>query len=345
MNFTKTLSIVPTSTRRSVTVPQGIVNPITAWLWGAGGGGGGNDSHAGGTGAAGQLFKITFNVDPGDVLDLAIGTGGLAGVSGASSAAGGAGGYGMIEGTDRWGGGRGGNAGPSGTSGGGGGGGGATVLSVVKVGTGTRNIIAVAAGGGGGGGGGNTGASVGGPGKTDTGSVFSSYVGMNGQDKAGDGGGAGGGGGGWFGGDGGTVVQGDSGGIGGWAGRSRRSTDYSTSGVMTPGAFTVPAKNELGWDIGAYANGGVATQPGTDGYAILQFSLLALPFIKHGSDWKPVKVGYVKISNNWKNIDQVWVKRSGIWRRVSSSTTFDFADLGTAGNTIYGPGSIRAWNT
>jgi hypothetical protein len=107
--------------------------PIVAYLWGAGGGGGGDDSGLGGNGSGGQGYKVTFNADPGDIIDIALGTGGRAGQSGRSSAAGGAAGSGYVTDTsNRYGGGRGGNAGPSGSSGGGGGGGGATTLTLIK---------------------------------------------------------------------------------------------------------------------------------------------------------------------------------------------------------------------
>jgi len=114
-------------------VPKGLKMPIVAYLWGAGGGGGGDDSGRGGNGGSGQGYKVTFNADPGDIIDIALGTAGGAGQSGRGSAAGGTAGSGYITDTsNRYGGGTGGNSGPSGSSGAGGGGGGATTLTLIK---------------------------------------------------------------------------------------------------------------------------------------------------------------------------------------------------------------------
>jgi hypothetical protein len=65
---------------------------VTAYLWGAGGGGGGNDSGIGGTGGGGGFTEVTFSVNNGDVIDVAVGGGGGGGASGRGSAPGGAGG-------------------------------------------------------------------------------------------------------------------------------------------------------------------------------------------------------------------------------------------------------------
>ena len=61
----------------------------TAYLWGGGGGGGGNDSGAGGSGSGAQFSQVSFGVDEGDVLELAVGGPGTGGASYARYGAGG----------------------------------------------------------------------------------------------------------------------------------------------------------------------------------------------------------------------------------------------------------------
>lgn len=159
MSSNYVIAIPPTSLVKRIVIPAGLKMPITAILWGAGGGGGGADAqYLGGAGAGGQGYKVTFNAEAGDVIDVAVGNAGSAGTSSRSSAAGGAGGTAYVDsGSNRYKGGAGGTAGSGGSSGGGGGGGGASTIALNGV------VIAVAAGGGGGGGAGNTGLYTTGP--------------------------------------------------------------------------------------------------------------------------------------------------------------------------------------
>lgn len=66
------------------TVPDG-VSKLTAYIFGAGGGGGGciNEYYGGGGGGAGAFMLASIDVTPGQVLDLAVGRGGV-GPSGAN---------------------------------------------------------------------------------------------------------------------------------------------------------------------------------------------------------------------------------------------------------------------
>jgi len=63
---------------------------VTAYLWGGGGGGGGNDSARGGFGGGSGYSSVSFTVNNGDVIKIAVGGGGGTGVSGRGGAAGGA---------------------------------------------------------------------------------------------------------------------------------------------------------------------------------------------------------------------------------------------------------------
>jgi hypothetical protein len=62
---------------------------ITAYLWGGGGGQGGNDSGVGGGGGGGGYTEVVFDINQGDVIDIAVGGRGSNGGSGASNAPGG----------------------------------------------------------------------------------------------------------------------------------------------------------------------------------------------------------------------------------------------------------------
>jgi hypothetical protein len=81
-----------TGSLQTMTMPVGYRGNVTAYLWGGGGGGGGNDSHIGGTGGGGGFSQITFNVQSGDVITVAVGGGGGGGGSGRSAGGGAAGG-------------------------------------------------------------------------------------------------------------------------------------------------------------------------------------------------------------------------------------------------------------
>jgi len=71
------------NTLQRLVMPEGFQANVTAYLWGGGGGGGGNDSHRGGNGCGAMCSVTTFTVDPGDVIDVAVGGGGQAGGAGA----------------------------------------------------------------------------------------------------------------------------------------------------------------------------------------------------------------------------------------------------------------------
>ena len=64
-------------------MPDGFSADVTAYLWGGGGAGGGNDSHRGGNGCGAMCSVKTFTVEPGDIIDVAVGGGGQAGGTGA----------------------------------------------------------------------------------------------------------------------------------------------------------------------------------------------------------------------------------------------------------------------
>jgi hypothetical protein len=216
------------------TVPNGI-HTLTLVSQGASGGGGGADTYGGHPGYPGQIVRGSIEVEPGDVLSITIGSGGMGGQTG-GSASGGQGGF-SIE----YAGGPGGAAGPGGFSGSGGGGGAATSIAKNNV------VILVAGGGAGGGGGGNFS-----PGRPTGGSTTAAGTrGEPGQSKSGDGGGAGGGGGGSPGGAGGNVYDGDEGAFSGVTGRS-----------LAPAGCTIVNGTSGGGQVGA-ASGTTTTRPYT----------------------------------------------------------------------------------
>ena len=499
-------------------VPLGLKMPIVAYLWGAGGGGGGDDSGLGGNGSGGQGYKVTFNADPGDIIDIALGSPGRPGQSGRSSAAGGAAGSAYVSNTnDRYGGGNGGAAGPSGTSGGGGGGGGATTLTLIKgsadpvnrfasqtsgnifdadqqdrlvawvegisvasalitiqereaikfnvnysslasylttlqidsvktavnqaldtyfdqintfvnsltvssvyiansgtsaygsgvsfsydgttynrgtlAGTGTYavtitsqerldliqafqlalgptyssapvflkslldeiitgtlvddtiiaqwnsvscnvniynytseqprtvSVIAVAGGGGGGGGGGNTGTTTGDSAGNTPVVVGTNTTGQNGANKSGDGGGGGGGGGGRYGGNGGGLRDGDQAGYAGSPGANWRDPNKTIAGTSFLGSGIAPPTMDRFSVTGTHGGGGLRTQTGTGGYAIVVVNKYSLPFVKVDDDWKPVHQAYVKVGGYWRDLTAIYTKQKGRWHLLRQNDT------------------------
>jgi hypothetical protein len=76
--------------------PRGNNIPVTAYLWGGGGGGGGNDSGIGGAGSGGGFSKVSFLVNQGDVIDVAVGGAGGGGASNRGSAPGGSAGASFV---------------------------------------------------------------------------------------------------------------------------------------------------------------------------------------------------------------------------------------------------------
>ena len=336
-------SLVSTGRKQIFTLPQGFSNPVTAYLWGGGGGGGGNDSGTGGNGAAGQLIKVTFNANVGDIREVSVGTGGGGGGSGVQSTGGGTAGSSFIDDTPTsYGGGRGGHAGTSGTSGGGGGGGGATVISLFRIAHADRIVVAVAGGGAGGGGAGNRGSRNGKNASATASSANEFRTGGNGQDHTSDGGGGGGGGGGYYGGIGGNISSShDQGADAGITGSSWANPATLSSTVYT-GTATAPV-NIDGFDIGPYANGGTATQAGGTGFAILNLIVAPFPFIKVGGSWLKVDGGWVKEGGDWRRISSCYYKKDNKWQRVSNAGTLDFANAGVGIN--YGSGGTRAYPT
>ena len=79
-----------TGALQTMTMPVGYKGNVTAYLWGGGGGGGGNDSHPGGSGGGSGFSRITFEVQSGQVITVAVGGGGGGGLSGRSAGGGGA---------------------------------------------------------------------------------------------------------------------------------------------------------------------------------------------------------------------------------------------------------------
>jgi len=70
-----------TSSRQTLTLPAaGYSQTVQAYLWGAGGGAGGNDGpRQGGAGTGGGYVSAEFTVNPGDVVEIAVGSGGWSG--------------------------------------------------------------------------------------------------------------------------------------------------------------------------------------------------------------------------------------------------------------------------
>lgn len=329
-------AITTSGATNRITVPAGLKMPVTAYIWGAGGGGGGKDANdVGGYGSGGAGYKVTFNVEEGDIIDIALGTAGLPGASSASSAAGGAGGSGYVDGSgNRFGGGRGGNAGSSGSSGGGGGGGGATVIAI------NGTVVAVAGGGAGGGGAGNRGTTTGdSAGNTPT-IVGTNTTGQNGTNKSGDGGGAGGGGGGRYGGSTLGLRDGDSGALAGTPGASWRNTNLTLSGTETRAAGVAPASLDR-FSVGpANAQGGARAGAGTNGYAVLIFSRYSLPYLKANDEWQALHQMYVKTGGDWKSVNTVYVKQKGEWKTLIQGSQLASTVLSPGVN--YGAGGTRS---
>ena len=342
MSGTTITSLVSTGRKQTIPLPRGFNNPITAYLWGGGGGGGGNDTGTGGSGAAGQLIKVTFNANVGDILEVSVGTGGGPGSSGVRNTGGGTAGSSFVDDSlVSYGGGRGGNAGPSGSSGGGGGGGGATVLSLFRAVQADRVVIAVAGGGAGGGGAGNRGSRNGKNANT-TGSTIATYrTGGNGEDHNTDGGGGGGGGGGYYGGEGGAQAANyDEGAFAGQTGGSWANPALTLSGVVYSGTATIPATVDK-FDVGAYATGGGTAQAGGNGLALLNLILSPFPFFKVGGSWVKMDGAWVKEGGEWRKIVASWYKVNNSWKRVSNANVLDFVNAGAGIN--YGSGGTREW--
>jgi hypothetical protein len=72
-----------TNARQTLTLPTaGYSQTVQAYLWGAGGGAGGSDgTRQGGAGSGGGYVAAQFNVNPGDVVEIAVGSSGSSGVN------------------------------------------------------------------------------------------------------------------------------------------------------------------------------------------------------------------------------------------------------------------------
>jgi hypothetical protein len=72
-----------TSARQTLTLPTaGYSQTVQAYLWGAGGGAGGSDgSRQGGAGTGGGYVSAQFTVNPGDVVEIGVGSSGSSGVN------------------------------------------------------------------------------------------------------------------------------------------------------------------------------------------------------------------------------------------------------------------------
>lgn len=76
--------------RQQLVWPDYWGSQVSAYLWGGGGGGGGGDGgQQGGNGTGGGYATVTFNVQPGDVIDVAVGGPGGGGFGNRSGAPGG----------------------------------------------------------------------------------------------------------------------------------------------------------------------------------------------------------------------------------------------------------------
>ena len=359
MTVFATSQFIAVNAKQQVTIPAGIFL-VTGYAWGAGGGGGGLTN--GGSGSSGDLVVFSVAVQPGDVLDIAVGAGGVSGtsVTGTDSdgnTTGGAGGSGGFARTG-YGGGSGGSGGSrhGNGGGGGGGGGGATTIAYIPInGSPTGNVVAIAGGGGGGGGGSkNPGSSAF---NSNSSGPTTDHRGADGQ--SGDyfyAGGGGGGGGGYAGGGGGAHGESDAGstgngGVPGEGGSSWydpvRTTQLNKAGIFHGGGpLVTPAHsiNSAGTiysvsDNGnGYSFGGGPASNGGDGVVLLEFYTQPNPWVKVNGVWKKVTTAFVKAGAAWKTVAQVWIKQNGEWLRVNSGqSTFTTTTL--ASGVDYGTSS------
>jgi hypothetical protein len=323
-----------------IEVPQGIVNPVFIYLWGAGGGAGTNGVGKGGKGAPGALVSVRMILTPGDILEITPGAGGGFG----TRSTGGTGGSSGIDTfANNYGGGDGGSSGSDSLGGSGGGGGAATFLEWIPVTESTKYLVAVAAGGAGGGGGSSTNTNTGESATTTpVPSGSNVYVGQDGESSQLGNAGGGGGGGGHRAGDGGNLSA--SGGQAGFTGASFVNTgqlpNAITSWQITNGVGLAPALGGL-YNISPGAVGGDGG-PGGGGYAVVDFSLKPLPFVKLGSTWVPVDKGYVKVAGQWRPIQNIYTKVDNKWRMVSNGKTTEINFTTLDEGVEYTSGGSRA---
>lgn len=308
-------------------VPHG-TTLLTLHLWGGAGGGGGSDvGGGGGTGSAGHYVTKTD-------LDMTS----YAGVKNITVTVGGGGGSGSLgagaeggtngKSISNWSGGQGGPSGPDSPSGSGGGGGGATVVTIFADGqTITNTIIATAGGGAGGGGAGAY--STGGPGVNTNSATARTpgTLGENGASHEDNGGGGGAGGGGT---DGGTGGSGDTGDLGGHGGKAGSNT-VPSSGSEDNGSGITPGGTGVAQYGGGAAVGGASEQSGTNGRAVLIFTIPAEAHYKVGGVWKKITEIHNKISGEWKRLVAGYTKVSGVWKALFAndvSFSINYAGFG-----------------
>lgn len=264
-----TQSFAYSSSVQTFVVPAGVTSLTASLVGGAGGNGGSDGDNRGGVAAGVGSVTASFDVNAGDTLYVAVGSGGSAGSNSVGNTGGGAGGsnaFGVALG------GRGGNTGDLGYSGGGGGGGAGTVLSLVANPTDTSDLLIAAGGGGAGGSGNNTTTQTNGTGDAQTAASYT--TGLNGQvgynstnGNAGgrtvDGGGSGGGGGGVLGGQSNLTVfnTNEWTGRGGNAGLSGATTGFATTSLST--AIVAPSASSAAGSASISYGGGNIHVTGT----------------------------------------------------------------------------------
>jgi len=200
--LSQTVTLSYTGSTQTYTVPAG-AGSVSIQAAGAGGGGGGADlDGAGASGGHGATVSGVYLAQPGTVLNIYVGGGGIQGYTSSfghscTNSAGAGGGSGGSAGLA---GGAGGQAGCSGYSGGGGGGGAATVIA-----TSANAIVLVAGGGGGGQGGSWSSTAATSQNSTSQGTLPGTAGGVGIAPGSNDGGGGGGGGAGCPGGAGGSI--------------------------------------------------------------------------------------------------------------------------------------------
>lgn len=318
-------------------VPPG-TTLLTVHLWGGGGGAGGPDSAGDGAdGAAGHYVTAT-DIDMTSYagvkrIGVAVGGGGESGGMGGDTPGGSNG-----QSVTGYSGGNGGNSGDVGVSGSGGGGGGATTVTLFETGQSVDNIKLAIAGGGGGGGG--TGASSRGGAGINSNSATGNTpatLGENGAGHSGDGGGGGAGGGGAAGGKGGSGATGDAGGFGGYSG----SNVVPAGGSADDGSGEIPGGTGSAYYTSPTAKGGVRGGAGSNGKAVLIFTIPSETKVKAGGEWKNLSDIQYKVSGIWKKITAGYYKVSGVWKTIyttdvvftGSSAAFGNASGGTTSGT------------
>ena len=340
---TVTKTFYYTGTLQLADIPIG-VNTLDLYLWGGGGGSGGSDATGPGSdGAAGHFISKTSldmtSYDGVKSMVVAVGGGGAGGVSG-KDAEGGKNGQGMTS----YSGGIGGNSGAYGASGSGGGGGGATTVTLFESGQQVNNIEVAIAGGGAGSGGGGT-YSRGGAGINSNSATANSpdSLGENGAHHEGDGGGGGAGGGGADGGKGGSGAYGDAGGNSGYSG----SNLVPSGGSEDNGSGKTPGGTGNAYYSSGIAVGGVESQAGANGKAVLIFNIPAEAKHKVSGSWKNINEMYTKVSGTWKRLLGGYTKVSGTWKAFfgadilfqSNAAGFGNSDGGVTSGTL-GTGGV-----